>query len=137
MDAATSQVLQQIIRETTNRINRKQKQVSENEVALAALNASIALEKTKETLFTTKAENDRMISEAEGDASGLKLSASAEVFITSLADSIPNFTDRVQLYRMHQTYTSKNVTTSNLASGQGTLFVAPQDMNLKLNIPEM
>merc|ERR1712193_133173 len=45
MDKKTAKVLEQIIQETTNRINRLQEQESENDVAAAKLTAEIKLEK--------------------------------------------------------------------------------------------
>merc|ERR1719213_1383720 len=59
VDASTAQILQQIIQETINRINRLQVQESENEVRAAALAAEIQLER-RTALITQKAENAKL-----------------------------------------------------------------------------
>merc|ERR1719235_1621360 len=135
VDAKTADVLQEIIRETTNRINRMQKQESENDVARAKLEAEIRLEKKRTDLISTKASNDRLVSEMEGEASGLKLAKSAQTFLNALGGvnaTLPDVASRLELYRLHQDLASKNDTTANLASGSAMLFVTPEEVNLKL-----
>jgi len=135
VDAKTAEILQEIIRETTNRINRMQKQNSENDVARAKLEADIRLEKERTKLLTTKASNDRLVSEMEGEASGLKLAKSAQTFLNALGGvnaTLPDVASRLELYRLHQDLASKNDTTSNLASGSAMLFVTPEEVNMNL-----
>jgi hypothetical protein len=140
VDAQTADILQEIIRETTNRINRMQKQESENDVARAKLEAEIRLEKKRTDLLTTKASNDRLVSEMEGEASGLRLAKSAQTFLNALGGAnatLPDVASRLELYRLHQDLASKNDTTSNLASGSAMLFVTPDEVNLKLQTDEL
>merc|ERR1712072_480229 len=73
VDASTSQILQQIIQETINRINRLQLQESSNEVAAAALQAEIQLERQRTDLIRSKAENAKLEAEMAGDADGQQL----------------------------------------------------------------
>jgi hypothetical protein len=139
VDTATSEVLQEVIRETTNRMNRLQQQVSENEVKEAELAAKIDLEVQRTELLTTQASNERLVSAMAGEASGLKLAKSAQTFLTALAENatLPDVADRLELYRLHQELQSKDETTKNLASGSAMLFVTPEDVNLNLNNPEL
>jgi regulator of protease activity HflC (stomatin/prohibitin superfamily) len=140
VDAKTADILQEIIRETTNRINRMQKQESENDVARAKLEAEIRLEKKRTDLLTTKASNDRLVSEMEGEANGLKLAKSAQTFLSALGGvnaTLPDVASRLELYRLHQDLASKNDTTSNLASGSAMLFVTPDEVNLNLKNDEL
>ena len=64
---------------------------------MAKLRASIQLETNRTELFEQRASNERMVSEADGDAAGLRLAASADV---------PRRVCRVTL-RNHSTYPPK------------------------------
>jgi len=70
VDAETAATLQEIIQETTDRINRLQKQRSQNDVEFAKLQADIELEKQRTKLITTQAYNDRLAAEKQGEARG-------------------------------------------------------------------
>merc|ERR1719248_298769 len=61
VDAKTARVLQEIIQETTNRINRLQKQRSENDVARERINADLALTQARRNLTLAHAENERVL----------------------------------------------------------------------------
>jgi len=60
-DESQSIVLQEIIRETTNRINALQKQRSENEVLSEKLAADLSLEVSRKELVQAQAENNRVL----------------------------------------------------------------------------
>merc|ERR1719218_16164 len=70
-DQQTSQVLQEIIQETTNRINRMQQQHSENEVLKERMAGEIAIEKQRSELIQSKSDNDRLQALVAGEADGL------------------------------------------------------------------
>lgn len=133
-DSRTAQILQEIIQETTNRINRLTAQESENDVQAAALRMDIQLEKQRTELISTRAENNRLQSRMAGEAEGMKLVRGAATFIGGLNESLPNVSSRVELYRMHENLRSKNLDTQNLASGKAHLFLTPEDLRLKLNV---
>jgi hypothetical protein len=133
-DKGTAKILQEIIQETTNRINRLTAQESENEVRAAKLTMDIQLEKQRKNLIETKASNDRLQSQMEGEANGLKLVMSATAFIDGLNSSVPEVANRVDLYKLHQNLQSRNMDTQNLASGSAHLFLTPADLKLKLNM---
>merc|ERR1711977_214995 len=59
-DAKTAGVLQEIIQETTNRINRMQKQKSDNEVEHEEMTAKIGLEQQRTALIKVKTANDKL-----------------------------------------------------------------------------
>merc|ERR1711879_339516 len=131
VDAETAKVLQQIIQETTNRINKLQKASSENEVRAAKLKADIQLEKQRAELIRTKAKNMRLEAKMAGQAEGKKLVESASTFIDGLNSSLLSEASRVELYKLHQTMQGRNTDTQNLASGKATLFMTPQDLDLR------
>jgi len=132
-DASTSLILQQIIQETVNRINRLQVQESENEVRAAAMKSEIKLELQRTELIRTKAENARLQAEMDGDVDGMQLMRSAATFIDGLNESVPDVEQRVALYSMHQKIKGKNKDTANLAAGNAKLFLTAEDVNLRMN----
>jgi regulator of protease activity HflC (stomatin/prohibitin superfamily) len=133
-DPETSQILQAIIQETTNRINKLTVQESANEVAAAALTAEIALEQQKTELIRTQSENQVLQSKMEGEANGQEIVGNALAFIGGLNETVPDVNTRVELYTMHHQLDARNTDTQNLASGTAHLFVTPADLNLKLNM---
>merc|ERR1711920_1049472 len=133
-DPETAVILQAIIQESTNKINKLTVQASANEVAAAALAAEILLAKQKTELIQTEAENLRIQSMKQGEAEGLQLAGDANAFIAGLDQTIPDVTARVDLYTLRHKLRSMNTDTHNLASGTAHLFVAPDDLGLKLNV---
>merc|ERR1712188_177832 len=137
VDQKTAEVLQQIIQETTNRINRLQAQESENDVAAAKLRSEIKLEKQRTELIKTRATNSRLESEVQGQSTGLTVAMDAATFLgPTLSKVVPNLEDRIGLYKLQKQLESRNKDTASLASGKATLFMTPEDMNLKLQMGE-
>jgi len=137
VDEETAQTLQDIIKETTNRINRLQAQRSENDVQFARLQADIVLEEQRTQLIQTQSRNERLAAEKNGEAIGAELAKSATTFIDGLNTSLPDIDQRVGLYKLHKTLENQNEKTKSIASGRATLFLTPQDMNLQLNPNEL
>merc|ERR1711970_1512558 len=81
-DAKTSAVLQEIIQETTNRINRMQKQQSDNDVQREKMSGEIEVEKQKTALVQARCDNDRVRAITEGEADGLRIAKSASTFFS-------------------------------------------------------
>merc|ERR1719262_2053276 len=84
LDPATNKILQELIQETTNRINRMQKQQSENEVREAQLAGETEVERHRADLIKVKAENDLKVASVDGEAAGLRLAQHAAAFFTGL-----------------------------------------------------
>jgi len=135
VDAHTRTVLQAIIRETTNRINRLQKQISDNEVRNERLQAEIQLEENRTTLIETQARNSKLLAETRGATDGGGIATSIASFIDGLNASMPNATGRMELYRLHETLEATKTDTSHLSSGNASLYVAPKEMELRLQMP--
>merc|ERR1719183_1357344 len=135
VDEQTAKVLQEIIQETTNRINKLQAQESANEVMAAKLAADVTLEKKQGLEYLkAKAENDKLEASIGGESSGLTLAKRASTFMSGLNSALPDSAQRFQLYKLQETLQAKNADTKNLASGSAKLFLTPQDLNLKLNM---
>merc|ERR1712054_701467 len=86
-DAKTSSVLQEIIQETTNRINRMQKQQSDNDVQREKMSGEIEVEKQKTALVQARCDNDRMRAIIEGESDGLRIAKSASTFLSILGET--------------------------------------------------
>merc|ERR1719343_245410 len=69
------EVLQQIIQETTKRMNQLTAQNSKNDVQRASMQGDIELEQQRKELLEIKAANDKVNAVASGEADGLKLAA--------------------------------------------------------------
>merc|ERR1712125_313380 len=89
VDPKTAEVLQEIIQETTNRINRMQKQQSDNEVQREKMAGEIEVEKQKTDLVQARCDNDRVRAIIDGEADGLRLAKSANTFFSVLAEMLP------------------------------------------------
>merc|ERR1711879_370194 len=68
-----AKVLEQIIQETTKRMNELTAQNSKNDVQRASIEGEIALEEQRTKLLQIKSENDKVSAGALGEAEGLKL----------------------------------------------------------------
>merc|ERR1719183_801632 len=134
VDKKTADVLQLIIQETTNRINRLQVQNSENDVLAAKLAADIQMEKGKTELIESQAKNQQLQAKMEGESGGMKRAQSAKAFIDGLNQSLPNVSKRVELYELHEKLESSLANTKHLASGKAHLFLTPEDLKLKLQM---
>merc|ERR1711879_786497 len=133
-DTATSRVLQEIIQETTNRINKMQKQQSENEVQREKMSGDIEVEKQKAALVQAQCDNERMRAIIEGESDGLRMAKSAATFFSVLGDTPPKDESQLQLFKFFQDQQESTKRTAHLSSGNANLFLAPQDMNLKLKM---
>merc|ERR1740121_3026271 len=122
VDPETAAILQAIIQESTNKINKLTLQTSANEVAAAALTAEIQLARQKTELIETEAENLRIQSMKQGEAEGLQLAGDANAFIAGLNQTIPDMSTRVDLYTLRHQLSSRGTVTRNLASGTAHLF---------------
>jgi len=135
VDEYTRQVLQQIIRETTNRINRLQKQRSDNEVRSEKLTADIQLEQNKTSLIETKALNTKLLAETRGATDGGEVATGISSFIDGLGESLPNITERMSLYRFQETLKAAQTDARQLSGGNASLYIAPKEMDLRLQMP--
>lgn len=135
VDRNTSAVLQEIIQETTNRINRMQHQQSENDVLREQLTGEIELEKQRKELIQAKSDNDRVKAIIDGEANGLRIGKSAQTFFGILSDDLPDVEARLALFKFFEEQHMSTKRAEHLASGTASLFLTPQDMNLKLNMP--
>ena len=98
-DEKTRGVLQEIIQETTNHINRMQVQRSATEVEKEKMDSMIAIEKQRAGWIKEKTANDKALLAADGEAEGQRLAQSTLVFMEQLNRTIGSEEARVALLR--------------------------------------
>merc|ERR1719215_709768 len=94
-DESTSEVLSQIIQETTNRMNRLSQAESENEVKLFRMQGQIEQEK----LNTELLEIQHQHSQSEARVAGLSESDRVSAFLSGLKDTVPEMKERIAMWQ--------------------------------------
>jgi len=135
IDSKTAGVLQEIIQETTNRINRLQKQKSENEVEAERLHSQIDIERQRKQLIEAKTENEKLQAAVEGESEGTRLAKNSLAFLSLLNSSVPEAATRLQLLRFFSEQQTLTTQTEHLSQGKATLFLTPQDFQLRMQVP--
>merc|ERR1711953_7324 len=130
-----AKVLEQIIQETTKRMNELTAQNSKDDVQRASIEGEIALEEQRTKLLQLKAENDKVSASALGEAEGLKLATRVHKFMEVLNKSVPNATTVLDLLKFYETQRTMTAQTKDLATGNASLFLTPKDLNLKMVMP--
>merc|ERR1711920_918160 len=124
-DQSTSQVLSQIIQETTNRMNRLSQAESENEVNLFRTQGQIEQERLNGDLLKIQHEHSRDESEVAGRAGAARIAA----FMSGLETSVPKHEDRVAMWQVLR----KSDALSVVSQGGASLFYTPNDVNLSID----
>ena len=122
-DPGTQHVLQEIIRETTNRLNRLQKQESENEIKLRQMSGEIESEEMRQRLLEIQRENVQTAAQMEGEAEATRVRA----FFGGLGDQIP-MTDAVAIFNTLR----KQDMIGKLSEGTAQLYFTPADVDLSI-----
>merc|ERR1719436_886650 len=123
-EASTSQVLQQIIQETTNRMNRLSQAESENEVNLFRMQGQIEQEKLNGELLEIKHQHLQAEAKVNGSAESDKIAA----FIAGLEKEVPNLHDRIAMWQTLR----KTDALSAVSQGGASLYYTPNDVNLSI-----
>jgi len=123
-DPATEKVLQEIIKETTDRLNRLQKQASENEVRLYKMKGEIEAEKLNGELL--KIRHDHHVQQAlmEGEAEADHIKA----FLKGLGSVSVPFDTQLTMWQSLR----KLDGISKLAGGNSHMYFTPSDVNLSI-----
>jgi regulator of protease activity HflC (stomatin/prohibitin superfamily) len=120
-DEKTQHVLQEIINETTQRINRMQKQESENEVQMQRIKGEIAAEETRSKLLEMRRNN----AITEGLLTGESESVRVKAFLDGLGESLTS-SQKIAIFdtlRRKETFTA-------LSQGTAQLFLIPEGSDL-------
>merc|ERR1711879_1073757 len=120
----TSEVLQQIIEETTNRLNRLSKAESENEVRLFSMQGQIEQEKLNGDLLTIQHEHAK----SEAAVSGTAEAERVVSFLESLKEQVPDLQERIQMWQVLR----KTDALTAVAQGGASLYYTPNDVDLSI-----
>lgn len=122
-DPATQNILQEIIQETTNRLNRVQKQDSENEIRLRQMRGEIDAEVLNGQLLDTRREHLRIEGLADGEAEASRVKS----FFEGLGEEI-SLEDKIALFNTLR----KRDILQKLSEGSAQLYFTPNDVNLSI-----
>jgi len=123
-EKTTALILEQIIQETTNRMNRLQQQESENEVQLFSIKGEIEEEKAKQHLLQVQELN----SSAESRMHGLAEAERVNSFLAALEGKVPDIETRVALWNVLR----KEDALKAVSAGGAQLWYTPNDVNLSI-----
>eukprot|EP00928_Gymnodinium_smaydae_P078653 TRINITY_DN6275_c0_g1_i1.p1 TRINITY_DN6275_c0_g1~~TRINITY_DN6275_c0_g1_i1.p1 ORF type:complete len:762 (+),score=202.93 TRINITY_DN6275_c0_g1_i1:69-2354(+) len=123
-EESTSAILQQIIEETTNRMNRISQQESQNDVKLKMIEGSIVQEKANTELLEIKHEHAKKEAMVAGSAEAARVQS----FVNGLAKEVPKLDDRVAMWQTLR----KTEALSVLAQGSAQVYFTPNDVNLSI-----
>jgi len=123
-EASTSAVLQQIIAETTNRMNRLSQQESENEVKIFKMQGQIEQEKLNGELLEIRHQHTQNEAQVAGIAEASRVSS----FIRGLQDDVPSLQHRMDMWQTLR----KTEALSVVSRGGASLYFTPSDVNLSI-----
>merc|ERR1719238_2668611 len=119
MDASTARILEQIIQETTNRMNRLSQQESENEVKMFAMDGEIEQETRRAELLKVLQAHKLMEARNDGEAEAERVRA----FLAQTQESVPSLDARISLWGTLR----KHDALKAVASGPARLYYTPND----------
>merc|ERR1719248_280780 len=127
-DASTARILEQIIQETTNRMNRLSQQESENEIKLFAMAGEIEQETKRAELLKVLQTHKLMEAKNDGEAEAERVRA----FLAQTEESVPSLDARVSLWGTLR----KQDALKAVASGPARLYYTPNDVDLTIESRE-
>merc|ERR1712178_381419 len=123
-DSRTSYVLQQIIEETTNRLNRLSQAESENEVNIYKMQGQIEQEKLNGDLLEIQHEHNKNEAQVSGEAEAERVGA----FLSRLEKEVPKIEDRIAMWQVLR----KTDALSVVSQGGASLYYTPNDVDLSI-----
>lgn len=122
-DPATQRVLQEIIQETTNRLNRLQQQESENEVRLRQIRGEIEAEELRGRLMDVR----RAVELAGAEIGGAAEAGRVRAFLDALGEALAP-TEKLGVFQTLR----KQEALAALSAGSASLFFTPEDVDLRI-----
>jgi len=122
---STAEILEQIIQETTNRMNKLQQQESENEVQLQAIRGDIEEEKAMSELIKIQTLNSNAKANMEGLAEAEKVKSFLQHFTDH--DGIDE-QSKIDLWKTLR----KEDALRAVSKGNASLYFTPKDVNLSI-----
>lgn len=125
-ESSTAMILEQIIQETTNRMNKLQQQESENEVQLQEIRGDIEEEKARSELIAIQTMNSNAKSKMEGMAEAEKVTS----FLNQLKKEYPEMHTNVQINLWNTL--RKEDALRTISNSNANLYFTPKDVNLSI-----
>jgi len=125
-ESSTALILEQIIQETTNRMNKLQQQESENEVQLQEIKGDIEEEKARSELITIQTMNSNAKAKMEGLAEAEKVAS----FLRQLRGDFPEMDTKTSVH-LWQTLRKEDALKA-VSSSKANLYFTPSDVNLSI-----
>jgi hypothetical protein len=125
-ESSTAMILEEIIQETTNRMNRLQKQESENEVQLKQIRGEFEEEKARAELLQIQTDNSNARSKMEGLAEAERVKS----FLMDLSNNFPNM-EEATMIGMWNTLRKEDALRT-ISEGNARLYFTPRDANLSI-----
>lgn len=123
-DPKTEEVLQEIIKETTNRLNRLQKQTSDNEVQMLSMKGAIEKEKLNGELLQIRQSHRKIDALSTGESEA----AAVEAFFSRFGGEKINLNTALEIWNALR----RKEAIQSLSGGTAQLFVTPTDVNLNI-----
>ncbi len=122
-DPDTQRILQEIIQETTNRLNRLQKQESENEIRIRQIRGEIEAEQMRGELLITKQEHAMTEAVTVGQAEAERIRS----FLANLGDNLST-EEKLSVFNILR----KHDMLDTISSGSAHLYFTPSDVDLSI-----
>jgi hypothetical protein len=122
-DAETQRVLHEIIMETTNRLKRRQKQESDNEVKVKGMEGQIEAEEVRGQLLKLRREHARIEALSQGEAEA----AWVRAFFEGIGDDLPA-AEKMAIFNTLR----KHDSLTQLSQGRAQLYFTPADVDLSI-----
>ena len=122
-DPETQAILMEIIQETTNRLNRLQKQESENEVRLKKLQGEIETENARGDLLAVRRDHTKTEALTDGEAEAER--------VKQFLDGLGNTLTMEQKVAIYNTLRKRDIIDA-LSKGSASVYFTPSDVNLSI-----
>jgi len=123
-DKSTAAILEQIIQETTNRMNRLSQAESENEVSLFRTQGQVEQSRVNNDLLAIQREQSR----ADAQVTGSSESERVATFLKGLESQVPLLEDRIKMWQVLR----KTEALSVVSNGGANLYFTPNDVDLSI-----
>jgi len=123
-DKSTAEILEQIIQETTNRMNRLSQVESENEVNLFRTQGQVEQSRVNNELLAIQHEQAK----AEAHVTGGGESERVATFLRGLEKEVPMLEDRIKMWQVLR----KTEALSVVSQGGASLYFTPNDVDLSI-----
>lgn len=120
---STQSILQEIIQETTNRLNKLQKQESENDIELNKVRGRIEAERQKTELIAIESENRKKEAQIVGEADAIRVKS----FFEGLGNSVES-AEKIRIFSILK----KEGYIEKLSKGNAHMYFTPSDVNLSI-----